>query len=48
MFKVQLFESHEKNMFLVDKKDWYCEKCKKNISLSRQQNFPDTSGNRLS
>lgn len=29
MFKVQLFESHQKNLFLVDKKDWYCEKCKK-------------------
>jgi len=28
-FKVQLFESHEKNLFLVDKKYWYCEKCKK-------------------
>ncbi len=28
-FKVQLFESHEKNLFLADKKDWYCEKCKK-------------------
>ena len=28
-FKVQLFESHEKNLFLVDKKEWYCEKCKK-------------------
>lgn len=27
-FKVQLFESHEKNLFLVDRKDWYCEKCK--------------------
>ncbi|HJO62409.1 MAG: hypothetical protein QF888_07495 [Desulfobacterales bacterium] len=29
LFKVQLFESHEKNLFLTDKKDWYCEKCKK-------------------
>ena len=29
MFKVQLFEGHEKNLFLVDKKDWYCEKCKR-------------------
>jgi hypothetical protein len=29
LFKVQLFESHEKNLFLADKKDWYCEKCKK-------------------
>ena len=28
-FKVQLFDSHEKNLFLVDKKDWYCDKCKK-------------------
>ncbi|MCP3871609.1 MAG: hypothetical protein GY699_00420 [Desulfobacteraceae bacterium] len=27
-FKVQLFESHEKNLWLVDKKDWYCETCK--------------------
>ena len=27
-FKVQLFESHEKNLFLVDKRDWYCDKCK--------------------
>ena len=27
-FEVQLFESHEKNLFLVDRKDWYCEKCK--------------------
>jgi len=29
LFKVQLFENHEKNLFLADKKDWYCEKCKK-------------------
>jgi len=35
MFKVQLFESHQKNLFLVDKKDWYCEKCKKEY-FSRQ------------
>jgi hypothetical protein len=28
-FEVQLFESHQKNLFLVDKKDWYCENCKK-------------------
>ncbi len=27
-FKVQLFENHDKNLFLVDRKDWYCEKCK--------------------
>ena len=29
LFKVQLFDSHEKNLFVADKKDWYCEKCKK-------------------
>jgi hypothetical protein len=28
-FKVQLFDSHEKNLFVADKKDWYCDKCKK-------------------
>jgi hypothetical protein len=28
-FDVQLFDSHERNLFMVDKKDWYCDKCKK-------------------
>jgi len=28
-FKVQLFDSHEKNLFVADKKDWHCDKCKK-------------------
>jgi len=28
-FKVQMFDSHEKNLFLVDKRDWYCDTCKK-------------------
>ena len=28
-FSVQLFDSHEKNLFVVDKKDWYCDECKK-------------------
>jgi len=28
-FKVQLFDSHDKNLFVADKKDWYCENCKK-------------------
>jgi len=34
-FKVQLFESHQKNLFLVDKRDWYCEKCKKEYAASQ-------------
>jgi hypothetical protein len=34
-FKVQLFESHEKNLFLVDKKDWYCDACKKKFALQQ-------------
>lgn len=29
VFTVQLFDSHEKNLFVVDKKDWFCEQCKK-------------------
>jgi len=35
VFKVQLFENHEKNLFLVDKKDWYCDACRK--EFGRQQ-----------
>ena len=42
-FKVELFESHEKNLILVDKKDWYCDTCKKEyfknqaLKLSKKQ-----------
>lgn len=35
LFKAQLFENHEKNLFLVDKKDWYCDACRK--EFGRQQ-----------
>jgi hypothetical protein len=35
LFKVALFDSHEKNLFVVDKKDWYCDACKK-AYFSRQ------------
>ena len=53
IFKVQLFESHEKNLFLVDKKDWYCPKCKKEYFKNQTENltkahqaigFPELSG----
>ncbi len=27
-FTVQLFDSHAKNLFVVDKKEWYCKNCK--------------------
>ena len=52
-FKVQLFESHAKNLFLVDKKDWYCQKCKneyfrnqtKNLTKAHQAiGFPELTG----
>ncbi len=52
-FKVELFESHEKNLFLADKKDWYCEKCKKEYfdqqtaALTKTQKaigFPELEG----
>ena len=52
-FNVQLFESHSKNLFLVDKRDWYCEKCKKayfskqteNLSKAHQDiGFPALTG----
>ncbi len=52
-FKVQLFESHERNLFLVDKKDWYCDKCKTayarrqtaQLSQAHQEiGFPELTG----
>jgi hypothetical protein len=54
-FKVQLFESHEKNLFIVDKRDWYCEKCKKDYAASEAEKlsrahqaigFPELTGTR--
>ncbi len=54
-FKVQLFESHEKNLFLVDKRDWYCDKCKKDYAASETEKlsqahqaigFPELAGTR--
>lgn len=54
-FKVQLFESHAKNLFLVDKRDWYCEKCKKSYAASETEKlsrahqsigFPELTGTR--
>ena len=54
-FKVQLFESHEKNLFLVDKRDWYCDKCKKDYAASQtaklasahqKLGFPELTGSR--
>jgi hypothetical protein len=54
-FKVQLFESHAKNLFLVDKRDWYCEKCKKSYAASETEKlsrahqaigFPELAGTR--
>jgi len=38
-FKIQLFESHEKNLFLVDKKDWYCQKCKETYFSNQTSNL---------
>ena len=54
-FKVPLFESHEKNLFLVDKRDWYCDKCKKDYAASETEKlsqahraigFPELTGTR--
>jgi len=52
-FKVELFDSHEKNLFVVDKKDWYCDSCKKNyfdqqttkyMESQRKMGFAELSG----
>lgn len=53
VFKVQLFDSHEKNLFVVDKKSWYCAACKKKYlnekaeTLSKEHEsigFPELTG----
>ncbi len=52
-FIVQLFEDHEKNLFLVDKKSWYCEECKqayfdketsKLLKMQEELGFSDLTG----
>ncbi len=52
-FTVQLFDSHEKNLFVVDKKDWFCDACKKDYfnkqteSITKQHQeigFPELTG----
>ncbi|MCP3925671.1 MAG: hypothetical protein GY714_24145 [Desulfobacterales bacterium] len=30
-FKVQMFDSHDRNLYLVDNKHWFCDKCKKDF-----------------
>jgi len=36
-FTVQLFDSHEKNLFLVDNKYWFCDACKKEYSKKQTE-----------
>lgn len=52
-FKVQLFDSHDKNLFVADKKDWYCPKCKNEYFDNQTRNrtqahlaigFPELEG----
>lgn len=48
-----MFDSHERNLFLVDKKDWYCDKCKnqyfeqqtaKLTESQKETGFPELEG----
>lgn len=36
-FTVQLFDSHEKNLFMVDKKEWFCDSCKNNYLKAKTE-----------
>lgn len=40
-FEVQLFDTHEKNLFLVDKKNWFCESCKKEYFAKQTRKLTD-------
>lgn len=52
-FTVQMFDSHEKCLWLVDNKDWYCDSCRKEYQdkntaalskASASLGFPQLSG----
>lgn len=52
-FTVQLFDTHERNLFLVDKKTWFCDACKKNYfkeqtaqrtETQKEGGFPELEG----
>ena len=45
-FSVQLFESHEKNLFLVDRKDWYCDDCKQEYARQQTEKLTAAHGER--
>ena len=44
-FQIQLFESHEKNLFLVDKKDWFCEECKQDYFKTQTEKLVQSQKN---
>jgi hypothetical protein len=43
-FIVQLFENHEKCLWLVDNKDWYCDSCKKQYLAKQTAMHQKNSG----
>ena len=52
-FTTQLFEGHEKNLWLVGNKDWYCESCKAEYfdkqtsqltKAHKEKGFPELTG----
>lgn len=45
-FTVQLFESHEKNLWLADHKDWYCDSCKKEYFEKKRAELARTQAKR--
>lgn len=56
-FTVQLFDSHERNLFMVDKKSWHCDKCKKQYfkqqtakltGAQKESGFPELQGSEKS
>ena len=42
-FSVQMFDSHEKCLWLVDNKDWFCDSCKKEYLDKQTEAFSEAS-----
>jgi hypothetical protein len=42
-FKVQMFDTHERNLYLVDNKYWFCNKCKKDYFSKETLKFQESN-----
>jgi len=42
IFSVEMFDDEQKNLFLVDKRDWYCDECKQTYFRKQTGDLTET------